>query len=83
MKVLRNTASGKLANLTIRIPTNLATELAELRKVARQAGLEFPASDICRDALVAAVRDAHKELARISPPSEPSPEPGEVGGAGV
>lgn len=68
MKILKKGGLSKLKPLTIRIPGSLAADIAEVRQLARAGGFEFPISEVCAEALRAALQRAQSDLAAMPQP---------------
>lgn len=68
MKVLKKGGLSKLKALTIRIPGSLAADISEVRRLAKAGGFEFPVSEVCAEALRAALARAQSDLALMSQP---------------
>ncbi len=60
--LLKPKSESKSKPLTVRISTQLAAELAEVRGLAEQRGLLFDVAEVCSKALQAALKQARAEL---------------------
>lgn len=61
--LLKPKSDPKTKPLTIRLPGELASQLAELRVIAEQRGLILDVNDVCVKAIQAALKQARSELA--------------------
>lgn len=68
MKILKKGGTSKLKPLTIRIPGGLAADILDVRRRARAGGFEFPISEVCAEALRAALARAQFDLAAMPQP---------------
>ncbi len=62
MPVLKPKATAKTKTFSVRLPTDLYTQIEQVKADAEAAGLVFDAVEVCEKALAVAVRTARQEL---------------------
>jgi len=65
MALLKPKASNKSKTLSVRVPTELANDIDDIKQTADQHGLSFDVAEVVERALAQAVRSARAEIAAL------------------
>jgi hypothetical protein len=65
MALLKPKASNKSKTLSVRVPTELANDIDDIKHTADQRGLTFDVAEVVERALAQAVRSARAEIAAL------------------
>ncbi|OIR19959.1 hypothetical protein GALL_08450 [mine drainage metagenome] len=65
MALLKPKSSNKSKTLSVRVPTELANEIDDIKQMADQRGLTFDVAEVVERALAQAVRSARAEIAAL------------------
>ncbi len=76
MALLKPKSSNKSKTLSVRVPSELANDIDDIKQLADELGLTFDVAEVVERALAQAVRAARVEIASLSDNKMTSNHPG-------